>query len=198
MLLSFDGVAVRSRTNEGLKFPSISLLNLLRAWWLSSTTTTGSSLLTVCSSDVSSASSTGEPASPKARATAARPLFSRRARRASLRPRKESYENTIMVSCSNSAAIFRFCPFRSSSFVYISTRPLKSASRRIRYGCDGSLSALIVCSRIASDGTSHATAFIRFAGSPSKIVFKAQQAIKVLPPPVGTLRQTSGTPAIMF
>ena len=49
-----------------------------------------------------------------------------------------------------------------------------------------------------SEGTSHTTAFVLVAGSASKIGRTALQAIKVLPPPVGTLKQRFGTPGITF
>ena len=50
----------------------------------------------------------------------------------------------------------------------------------------------------SAEGTSHTTAFVLVAGSASKIGRTALQAIKVLPPPVGTLKQRFGTPAITF
>lgn len=57
ILLPFFGVAVRSSTNDGLKFCNISLLSLLVAWWLSSTITTGFSLRITWIKAVSSVSS---------------------------------------------------------------------------------------------------------------------------------------------
>ena len=51
---------------------------------------------------------------------------------------------------------------------------------------------------IASDGTSHTTAFVLVNGSASNTGRTALQAIKVLPPPVGTLKQRFGTPGITF
>ena len=63
-------------------------------------------------------------------------------------------------------------------------------SKRWRYGWFTSDKVRSVWVRIESDGTSHTTTFGLLTGKCSNIVFTAEQAIKVLPPPVGTFIHT--------
>lgn len=44
---------------------------------------------------------------------------------------------------------------------------------------------------MVSEGTSQTTTLLWVAGSASKITFKLEAAMKVFPPPVGTLKQTN-------
>ena len=70
------GVAVIERTNDGLRFLSMAMLNSLFALWLSSTTTTGFICLTTCMSAVSGVSASSSSRSLKYSENAMRFPFS--------------------------------------------------------------------------------------------------------------------------
>ena len=76
--------------------------------------------------------------------------------------------------------------------------PLKSVSIFCLYECSGLDKFFRVCVKIASDGTSQTTTFAFLLGKLPKIVFNELQAKNVLPPPVGTLKQTCGVFAIVL
>ena len=84
-------------------------------------------------------------------------------------------------------------PARPSSFESTSTRPAKSRSSVWRRKWSGFRRFLSVWERISLRGTSHTTTS-SWAGRASKMHPTAAAPMSVLPPPVGTLAHTRGTP----
>src|SRR5690625_816581 len=103
-----------------------------------------------------------------------------------------------MLNWSLTIVGLKFEPWSNASFSYTWTRLLKSAFSFCLYGWSGFDSVFTVCCSKLLHGTSQITAFGLEESYAEKILCKAFTAINVLPPAVGTFKQTCAARGILF